>query len=218
MTPSVVLHSRRYGDTSRIVVLFTEEYGKVSVVARGSRMPKSSYGSTLEPLTVGRVHVYYKRNRDLHTLGTAEATHTWKHLTSSLEHLEAGLQLCQLILRTQPDGVPAPEVFSLVRTTLESLEGAKADAAYRIGLAARIQLTHFMGFGLQLMEQPGGRVLRVSLEDGQYSPTTGYQLSGDAYAILAQPLMVDTVVSQHDRVEVESFLQHYFAQHLGRRV
>ncbi|MBK6759746.1 MAG: DNA repair protein RecO [Ignavibacteria bacterium] len=46
---AIVLHSRRFGDSSRIVTLYSAELGKVTVVAKGARTMKSSFGAALEP-------------------------------------------------------------------------------------------------------------------------------------------------------------------------
>lgn len=211
---AIVLHSRRYADTSRIVILYTEELGKVSVVARGARTPKSTLGGALEPLTVVRTSIYHKRNRELHTLGSADALCVWKHLTGSLEHLEAGLALCKTIVRTQPTEVAEPRLFGLLYSTLKELEEAHPDAAYRIGLSARIRLASYMGFGLHLYDTPADTV-QVSLEDGHVTTNGGYRLSSAVYSLLAQAPYQTLIVPQPDRVEVEEFLSHYFAHHLG---
>lgn len=216
-TNSIVLHSRRYGDTSRIVVLFTEELGKVSVVARGARTPKSTFGSALEPLTVGRVGIYHRRNKELHTLGTADALGTWKNMHSSLEHLEAGLSLCKLVLRTQPDEVPAKEVFTLLAHELQQMESESADGVYRISVQARISLASLMGFGLQLPEARS-EVVWLNMDNGDHTLNNGYRISKAAYSVLAHAPYHHAVVPAEDRLEVEAFFAHYFAHHLGVRV
>lgn len=217
-TNSIVLHSRRYGDTSRIVVLLTEELGKVSVVARGSRTTKSSFGSSLEPLTIGRVGIYHQRNRELHTLGSADATVTWKTLTSSLEHLEAGLSVCKLVLRTQPNEVPANDVFSFLSTVLTSMESVNEDVVYRVSVQARVTLAALMGFGLQLFEPPQDRGLRLSMDNGHHTSEHGYQISRSAYSVLAQAPYHHALVPASDRHEVEEFIAQYFTHHLGKHV
>lgn len=217
-TNSIVLHSRRYGDTSRIVVLFTEELGKVSVVARGSRKPQSTFGSSLEPLTIGRVGVYHRKNRDLHTLGTADTHYAWKNLHGSLEHMETALMLCKLIMRTQPEEVPAPDVYALLRATLEQMEAAESDVVYRLGVQARVTLADIMGFALQFRDSPNQGVLHVNLDNGQQTVSSGYQISSNAYNVLANAPFNNALVPQEDRVDIEAFISQYFSYHLGKYV
>ncbi len=56
----VVLRTIRLGEADRIIVLMTEQHGKVRAVAKGVRRTASKFGARLEPLShvallVGRV-------------------------------------------------------------------------------------------------------------------------------------------------------------------
>ena len=46
-TEAVVLSKLNYGDSSSIASLFTEDFGKLSVIVKGARSPKSKYGKLL---------------------------------------------------------------------------------------------------------------------------------------------------------------------------
>ena len=48
LQPAYVLHHRPYRDTSRILELFTRDYGRVSVFARGARGARKA-GTALRP-------------------------------------------------------------------------------------------------------------------------------------------------------------------------
>jgi DNA repair protein RecO (recombination protein O) len=118
---SIVLHSRRYGDSSRIVTLYTRELGKVSVVAKGVRTTKSSMSAALEPLSHCRCTIYHGKNKELHTLSQAETVTPRRNLTT-LEHLQSGLLICEAIIRTQAQEQAETDVFELLRKALEVLE------------------------------------------------------------------------------------------------
>ncbi len=47
----VVLRSYKLGESDRIVVLMTEQHGKVRAVAKGIRRTKSKIGARLEPMS-----------------------------------------------------------------------------------------------------------------------------------------------------------------------
>jgi len=47
--PAYVLHRRPYRETSFLVELFTPEYGRLSVIARGVRAPRSALQGLLQP-------------------------------------------------------------------------------------------------------------------------------------------------------------------------
>jgi len=47
--PAYILHQRPFRDTSQILEVFTKDFGRLSVMSRGSRGPKSRLKSTLQP-------------------------------------------------------------------------------------------------------------------------------------------------------------------------
>ena len=123
---AVVLRSIDYGESSRIVTLFTQRNGKMGVIAKGARAGKSRFGSTLEPMSHINVIIYCKAGRDLQIL--TEATHVRTHdaLRTSLDRIETGLRIVELtssLLQTEQE---YPEVFALLAASLTALENAPA--------------------------------------------------------------------------------------------
>src|SRR5579864_2653859 len=49
MTPAFVLHQYPWRETSRIVEIWSREHGRMGLVARGVRRPKSPYRGVLQP-------------------------------------------------------------------------------------------------------------------------------------------------------------------------
>jgi DNA repair protein RecO (recombination protein O) len=220
-TDAVVLHSRRYGDTSRIAVLYSRDLGKVTVMAKGARTPKSPFGSSLEPLSRVKATIYHRRNRDMHTISAAEHTGGHLRLHDSYDHLSAALAFCQLIHRTQADEVPMADVFDLLTSTLHEIDTAEPPTCFSRMFAAQLRLAEIMGFGLPIMEPPPFTALKLSMTDGLPRPESaeGFRMSTAAYnhlqSMLTTPLdLITLVLTPEDRLEVEAFLQLYFAHHL----
>lgn len=216
---SIVLHSRRYGDSSRIVTLYARELGKVSVVARGVRTTKSSIGAALEPLSHCRCTIYHSKNKELHTLSQAETITPRKHLTT-LEHLQAGLMMCECVVRTQTQEQADPAVFDLLRKALDVLDAEDQQHAYSISVAMRCRLAEVMGFGLQLVPPMEKPTVIIDVTDGAVNAAgVGFQLSAGAYAALYHSRKGHWMpVSDADKLEVESLLTLYFSHHLERRI
>ena len=53
-TEGLVLRNFRMSESSKVVIVYTRNFGKVRLVAKGARRPKSKFGASLEPLTWGR--------------------------------------------------------------------------------------------------------------------------------------------------------------------
>jgi DNA repair protein RecO (recombination protein O) len=49
----IVLRTTDYGETNKIITLFTREWGKIGVMANGAKKPKSRLAAITQPLTYG---------------------------------------------------------------------------------------------------------------------------------------------------------------------
>ena len=47
--PVFIIHQRPYSETSQILNLFSKNYGRVDVIAKGSKRPKSKFRSFMQP-------------------------------------------------------------------------------------------------------------------------------------------------------------------------
>ena len=68
--PAYVLHHRPFRDTSQLLDVISREYGKVTLVARGSRSAKSKLRGILRPFQPLRLSWFLRS--DLGTLTGAE--------------------------------------------------------------------------------------------------------------------------------------------------
>lgn len=50
LQPAYLLHTRSYGDTSLLIEAFTPEFGRVGLIAKGARGPRSKTRAHLQPL------------------------------------------------------------------------------------------------------------------------------------------------------------------------
>ncbi len=59
----IILNEKNYGDTSKIVDLFTPQYGIIGVIAKGCKSMKSNLRSVTGKLTYGVFTIYYKKDK-----------------------------------------------------------------------------------------------------------------------------------------------------------
>lgn len=72
LQPTYILHSRPYRDTSLLLELFSQEHGRVSVVARGAKGPRSQFKGLLQPFVA--LLMSWQGKGELMTLTGAEAS------------------------------------------------------------------------------------------------------------------------------------------------
>ena len=112
-----VLHSYPFRETSLIVETFTRDCGRVALVARGARRPKSTLRGVLrafQPLLLS-----WSGKMELRTLHRAE----WEGGHTPLKGLAliCGFYLNELLLKLLPREDPHEQLFATYRETLDIL-------------------------------------------------------------------------------------------------
>ena len=172
-TPAIVLRSMDYRETSQIVTLFTREQGKVSVIAKGSRAAKSTFGSTLQPMACIQAVYYFKENRDLQTLTEANHLSVLNRLRSRLDKIGTGIQLIERVdLLTQP-GETHAMLFDLLHQTLLWVDTAE-ERTENLFPYFLMQIAGLLGFepvmSRETIEQIESNQCLFSLENGDIQP------------------------------------------------
>ena len=117
LEPAYVLHSRSFRETSLIVEAFSREHGRVAVVARGAKSPRSRWRNVLQPfrpLLLG-----WNQKSDLGTLTAVDQVASPPPLQG--QALYCGIYLNELLMRLLHRGDPHPEVFERYRQVLSEL-------------------------------------------------------------------------------------------------
>jgi DNA repair protein RecO (recombination protein O) len=146
LQPAYVLHHRPYRDTSRILELFTRDYGRVSVFARGARgggKSRSSLLSILQPFN--RLLVSWSGRGEAGQLTGAEFDGAMTPLPP--DRLVHGFYLNELLLKLFARHDSHPDVFALYAQTLDELK--REDPIRPLRLFEK-RLLEAIGYGLAL--------------------------------------------------------------------
>jgi DNA repair protein RecO (recombination protein O) len=115
--PGFVLHSYPYKETSLIVELFSRDYGRVALMAKGAKRPHSKLRGvlqTFQPLAVG-----WSGKSEVRTLTTAEWVGGLVPLEKSA--LLCGFYLNELLVKLLARDDPHPALFDHYVSTLNQL-------------------------------------------------------------------------------------------------
>jgi DNA repair protein RecO (recombination protein O) len=112
-TPSLILHSFAYGDTSRILRLLTPELGLRSVIAKGAMSPKGRFGGLLEPFTEGEAQFNLRPGRDLLTLSGFSLIRSRQSIGRNLGSFTGASLVAEVILRFSTEEAN-PELYDTV--------------------------------------------------------------------------------------------------------
>ncbi|HEY4365920.1 MAG TPA: DNA repair protein RecO [Steroidobacteraceae bacterium] len=147
LQPAYLLHHRPYRDTSRILELFTQDHGRVSVFARGARGAAgkgASLMSTLQPFN--RLLVSWSGRGEAGQLNGAEFDGAYSALPP--DRLISGYYLNELILKLFARHDTHSDVFALYAHTLDELK-TQPDQLRTLRLFEK-RLLDALGYGVAL--------------------------------------------------------------------
>lgn len=115
-TEAIVLSRRDLGEADRILTLFTPGYGKLSVIAKGSRRAKSRSGPHLDVLS--RSTIDLAKGRDLDVVTGAQNIDIHAHLRDDLDAFCAASYLAELVRHLMQEHQEQPAVYDLLKRSL----------------------------------------------------------------------------------------------------
>lgn len=217
LEPVYILHRYPYGNTSLIVELFSKQYGRVAVIARSARGPKSRYRGALQLFTpmlaswVGR--------HELKTLGNIELQ---GQIFLEGEALLCSFYLNELLMRLLQRDDPYPNLFDRYEQTLQALQS-------NISISATLRyfekhLLNELGYGLPLhVDAETGEPILESARY-QYLPERGFlrcdTLHHEKYSISGASI----IAFHHEKFnddnsinEIKQLIRMILAAHLGNK-
>jgi len=120
VTEAICLSVQKFSETSKIAVLYTHTWGRISVIAKGAFRPKSQFWGHLEPLSIAECVIYKKPREQLHLLSSCRAVVPWLPLTASIPRAGHAFAIAEFLYRHTYEGSD-PSMYALARATLEVL-------------------------------------------------------------------------------------------------
>jgi len=222
-----VLKNSDYGESDRIVSLFTLEHGRLRGFARGARNSRKRFGPALEPFA--RIEVQLSHKDGLSSLRSADVITLYSGIRGELCAIALGLYACELVECLTPEGQPLPRLYRLFASYLERLDSGNGEESdrrmfeinvlnilgYRPSLEECCRCgTDFSGLGAR-MQQGGELVCRSCATTGrQMSPTSLQGLK----SFLATSRFGQMVLDIETLEEVAALLDESLATHAARKL
>jgi len=147
--PGYVLHHRPFRDTSQILDVLTRDYGRIAVVARGSRGSRSRLAGLLRPFLPLRVS--WVARTELGTLTGAEAAGPPVGLRG--DSLLSAYYINELMLVFLHRDDPQPEIFALYTDVIPALAATAELAATLRNF--ELDLLGLLGYAVSLDQEAG---------------------------------------------------------------
>ncbi len=142
-----LLHQRPYGNTSVMAEMFTLDNGRISVIAKGAKKPKSKFFGVLSPFS--KLRITYRGKSELKTLTNVDKEDIFSDSFSKLSYTL--LYINELLIKILPQGAPQKELFNLYDKFLLEIK-----ASNEIDIILRrfeIDLLEMLGYGINFINE-----------------------------------------------------------------
>lgn len=118
----VILRRRNVGEADRVVTVFTKEYGKIRIIAKGVRRIYSRRSPHVEPFR--HVRLTLRRGRTLDSVTEAVSLESGGIDTTVLPRVGYAYFVCELVDRLLPERLEHRDIYVLLVDTLGKIREA----------------------------------------------------------------------------------------------
>lgn len=151
-TRGIVLRFTRYGETSIIVTIFTEQFGLQSYMVNGVWGRSSRKQLALfQPLTLLDLVVYHRENASILRIKEVKCIHAYQTLDRDIRKSAIAMFLTEVINRTVKDQSQAEELGCFLIDSLIALDESPMPENFH--LVFMLKLSRYLGFGPQTNDE-----------------------------------------------------------------
>lgn len=205
-TKGIVIREMKYRDTSKIITIYTENRGKISVMARGANNPKSKLIGATQVFTLSDFQ--FNSGRNFYFISQVDIINSFYSIREDIERVIYGYYILELVDKSISVEQENKNIYGLLEKSLEVLSELKGGFLKFI-IAYEIKFISFLGYkpyleGCVNCNSKEAKEVRFSIEKGgilcekcfsqdQYSQP----MSGKIY-----DLMVKLLYAKLDELEI----------------
>lgn len=216
--PAFILHRRPFRDSSQLLDIVTRDFGKIALVARGSRSSKSRLAGILRPFLP--LNVSWVARGDLGTMTGAEAAGAPKGIHG--DAMLSAFYVNELLINFLHRHDPQPEIYALYADVISAL-ASTADIAACLR-SFEIELLGLLGYAVSFRDH--------SAPENQLDPEQHYSYRhdqgpvavarSDGPMVFSGAMLRSIEAQEFDRVDVlraaNRLLREIINHHLGGKV
>ena len=119
-TDGIILKQIPFLEKDRIITIYSQEYGKLRLIAKGIRSPKSKFGGSLETLNSVSLSIIKRNSIDLITESYTNVTYL--NIRNNLKLLSKSMYWIELIDSLTVENEPVKNMFPLTEFTLNLIK------------------------------------------------------------------------------------------------
>lgn len=155
-THAIVLKRRNVGEADRIVTVFSKEYGRMKVVAKGIRRVHSRRAAHLEVFS--HVSLTLHRGKTWDSVTETAAIHAFVHLRGLLPRVSAAYYLCELVDSLLPERQEHRDVYTLLVDAFTQLNDVRESDPVALSEQFALELLRSLGYLAPDRVLPSGQI------------------------------------------------------------
>lgn len=209
-----ILHTYPFKETSLIAELFSEKYGRIPVIAKGARRPRSSLRGMLQSFQL--LQATWSGRGEIKTLHNIE----WcdKFLKVDGNALICGFYINELIMRLLPREDTHKKLFEFYHHTMKVLaDGDNLEVALR---RFELKLLQELGYEVPLNKDENGEPVisnKLYIYEVEYGPSlvgktsNGIKIFGQTLLDMAQ----DVYKEDNTQLQSKQLMRYLISHYLG---
>ncbi len=151
-TRGIVFRFTKYGETSIIANIFTEQFGLQSYIVNGVRSKSSKNKIALyQPLTLLDLVVYHKENANVMRIKEIRCLYPYQTIHQDIRKSAIAMFLNEVVNKAVKEQSQAEEICSFMIDSLTALD--QIDTPENFHLIFLLKLSRFLGFGPQTNDE-----------------------------------------------------------------
>jgi len=144
-TQGFVLNTTVFRETSLFATIFTNHYGKIQVLAKGCRRPKSKMCGGLERFNHIEVIFYKRETKETYTISDTSIIDDFPAIRQHPGTVNGALVMCEFLYRTLPAEEPDIRSYILLERFLHTLEKTIESDAKSVTIQCLLRALSYAG-------------------------------------------------------------------------
>jgi DNA repair protein RecO (recombination protein O) len=196
-TEAIILQSRDFLESDKIISALTREQGLITGIAKGAHRSKKRFPGTLEPFCEVDLDVFSRGSADLHRIESAVLINANLGIREEISLLGHACILVEVVKENLGPYDPVPATYECLRKALSGMEGNRQ--WYPIWCVSMVNILKTLGYG-------------VDFKSLSQEISKGNGLSSEAHMFLVkgvdlnQEILSRIAVSAKARREISSYM------------
>jgi len=227
-TEAIVLTSKNYSESSKIIHLFSKDFGKFSAIAKGAISPKSKFGKLLLPKNYLLITFYQKSQNKLQLITNAEIVENFWNLHTDIDRSAYSFAIIETIYKLFEDFYENKRVFDLIIDCYKNLNTLEINPNV-IFIQFLLKLLDFSGYSIDLGNSTGlltSKKYYFDISNGFFSEKKiykGIEISRDLldkiFVIKNKNEKISTIhLTKKELFELLTLLQKYIKEHTDKSI